>query len=91
MPPKKKTAPSKSTVAKEPSNEKDSNEWSASEDEFIATKTTAALSKDTTATLAKSKKDEKPKRARKISKPSFNSGDFVEDSEEIKKAIEAIE
>lgn len=64
---------------------------SESSDENVATKSTAAFSKATNSnSLLKSKLDQKPKRSRKASKPiTFNEKDFVEDSEELKRVLEA--
>jgi len=60
---------------------------------LIASKTTAALSKATTGKLSSNKNEQKPKRgARKApKKTNFNDGDFLEDSEEIKKVIDDLE
>lgn len=60
---------------------------------MAATKSTAAFSKATNnESLAKSKQEQKQRRARKASKPAaFNEKDFVEDSEEFKRVLEAAE
>lgn len=60
---------------------------------MIASKTTAALSKATTGKLSNNKNEQKPKRgARKAPKKTdFNDGDFLEDSEDLKKIIDDLE
>ena len=94
MPPKTKAGRSKSPVKKTKDTKKTTAGQDDSDDEdLIASKTTAALSKATTGKLSNNKNEQKPKRAARKApkKTTFNEGDFLEDSEEIKKVIDDLE